>query len=76
MFDYKESECDSSESIQDYVAAKTNLNPETIVFNSDTIMGEIMVCNQEPAKLESKLIIHASSFTKCDLLGVARLLKR
>jgi hypothetical protein len=39
-------------------------------------MGEIMVCNQDPAKLESKLIIHAASFTKCDLLEVARLLKR
>jgi hypothetical protein len=40
-------------------AAKTNLNSETA--NSDTIMGEIMVCNQDPEKLESKLIIHASS---------------
>jgi repressor of nif and glnA expression len=52
------------------------LNPETAVSDSDTIMGEIMMCNQDPEKLESKLIIHASKFTKRDFLEVARLLKR
>lgn len=34
------------------------------------------MCNQDPEKLESKLIIHASKFTKRDFLEVARLLKR
>ena len=58
------------------ITAKTILNSETANSNSDTIMGEIMVCNKNPAKLESKLIIHASRFTKRDFLEVACLLKR
>jgi len=71
----EESDCDKEDDLK-IIAAKTNLNLKTAIPNSDTIMGEIMMCNQDPEKLESKLIIHASRFTKHDFLEVARLLKR
>ena len=45
---YEESDCDNKKDDLKMIAAKTNLNPETANSNSDTIMGEIMMCNQDP----------------------------
>ena len=39
-------------------------------------MGEIMICNQEPALLGEKLLSFSSEFVKEDLLRLADVLKR
>ena len=64
---------DNNEDLPEKIAANPNLNSETSNKNAITIMGEIMVCNQAPAKLGSILMDFASKFNSKDLLCIAAL---
>jgi hypothetical protein len=66
--DSDNNDSDNNEGLSEKIAANLNLNSETADNNSITIMGEIMMCNNNPAKLGTILMHYASKFNSLDLL--------